>query len=157
MCYQEEETMQRHGIVSLNYWVTYTIWTLLRFPNSDGTGPLRLFLLKFLHQRKTITQLNISFHQKIRLMNSDFTHSSRRCSRSPIDSGIVPEKSLWERSLEDNAVEILTCRNDKFIMNILKGIQYTHNVSRLTIRPNSTGISPLKRFDEKFLKHSKVK
>ena len=30
---------------------TYITWTLLKFPNSAGTDPIRWFLLKFLHEQ----------------------------------------------------------------------------------------------------------
>lgn len=85
------------------------------------------------------------------------TYSTRRCSRSPTESGIGPEKSLSERSLEVMEVDISIEYDTKVLFRsiCLLSKWITYRVSRLTIRPNSEGISPLKLFKEKFLQISR--
>lgn len=42
--------------------LTYIIWTLLKFPNSAGTDPVRWFLLKFLHEQLGILGNKATMH-----------------------------------------------------------------------------------------------
>ena len=75
----------------------------LKLPNSAGIGPESLFLLKYLSRTHTQYELIIpvvATSNKLKTSQINSAYNVMRCSRSPIEFGIDPVKTLSDKSLE---------------------------------------------------------